>query len=76
MIIYGSDYLCAAQTLKPGPSAAELDEFMREAAIMAQFNHRNVVSLVGVITIGEPRMILCVRACVRACVCACVFTFY
>lgn len=31
---------------------------MREAAMMAQFSHPNVIGLVGVVTVGEPMMIV------------------
>jgi len=33
-------------------------EFLEEAAVMAQFNHPNVVSLIGVVTLGEPLLVL------------------
>ena len=51
-------YLVAIKVLKGEPSASERREFLREAAIMAQIKHRNVVSLVGVVTKGEPYMVL------------------
>jgi serine/threonine protein kinase len=44
--------------LKEGASDADKDEFMSEAALMSQFQHKNVVSLVGVVTAGEPRLLL------------------
>lgn len=34
------------------------EELLREAAIMAQFVHANVIRLVGVVTVGEPLMIV------------------
>ncbi|XP_065833062.1 uncharacterized protein [Oscarella lobularis] len=47
----------AVKTLK---SESERDrvKFLKEAAIMSQFNHRNVVSLYGVVTEGDPMMIV------------------
>jgi serine/threonine protein kinase len=43
--------------LKHDPTSAEINTFMREAALMAPLNHPNVVGLVGVVTAGEPRLI-------------------
>ena len=40
------------------PSSAEREDFLKEAAITAQFNHENVVSLVGVVTTGLPYLIV------------------
>ncbi len=34
------------------------EELLREAAIMAQFVHPSVIRLVGVVTTGEPLMIV------------------
>ena len=44
--------------LKEGAPDDEKDEFMAEVALMSQFQHKNVVSLVGVVTAGEPRLLL------------------
>jgi serine/threonine protein kinase len=46
------------QVLKESLSKEEVHAFMREAAIMAQLRHPNVVSLVGVCTAGEPKMLV------------------
>ena len=44
----------AVKTLNPdAPGASEI-KFLREAAIMGQFLHPNVVKLLGVVTVGEP----------------------
>lgn len=51
-------YLVAIKTLKGSPTPWERKEFIREAAIMAQIRHKNIVSLVGVVTKGEPYMLL------------------
>jgi len=40
---------CACKTLRPGSTPAERMDFMTEAAIMGQFGHPNVVSLIGVV---------------------------
>ena len=39
-------------------SAAQREELMREAIITAQFNHNNVLRLVGVCTVGEPLLLV------------------
>ena len=44
--------------VKRQPLKEEVNAFMREAAIMAQLRHPNVVSLVGVCTAGEPKMLV------------------
>jgi serine/threonine protein kinase len=46
------------QVLKKELSPEEVSSFMREAAIMAQVRHPNVVSLVGVCTAGAPKMLV------------------
>ena len=44
----------AVKTLKPGSNESDRIKFLQEAAIMGQFQHRNVVKLHGVVTVGEP----------------------
>lgn len=44
----------AVKTLKESSSSMRIIKFLREAALMGQFNHPNVVSLYGVVTEGEP----------------------
>lgn len=44
----------AVKTLKPDSSEEDRVMFLREAAIMGQFLHPNVVKLQGVVTVGEP----------------------
>ena len=47
-------------------------QFLREAAVMGQFNHQHVAKLFGVVTVGKPVSVcVCVRVCM--CVCVCVF---
>jgi hypothetical protein len=52
------EYTVAVKVLKDEPTSGEIKEFMREAAIMAQFQHPNVVSLIGVVTVGDPAMLV------------------
>ena len=44
----------AVKMMKAGASETEKVRFLQEAAINGQFHHRNVVSLLGVVTVGEP----------------------
>lgn len=44
----------AVKMLKEGSSAFSTIKFLREAAIMGQFSHPNVVKLHGVVTVGLP----------------------
>ena len=44
----------AVKTLNPEAPDSSETKFLREAAIMGQFLHPNVVKLLGVVTVGEP----------------------
>ena len=44
----------ALKTLREGAGERDRVRFLREAAIMGQFNHPNVVNFYGVVTMGEP----------------------
>ena len=44
----------AIKTLKPAVKKDARIVFLKEAAIMGQFCHSNVVQLYGVVTVGEP----------------------
>ena len=44
----------AVKTLNPESLDVNETKFLREAAIMGQFLHPNVVKLLGVVTVGEP----------------------
>jgi serine/threonine protein kinase len=48
----------AVKTLKEGASEQDRVKFLQEAAISGQFHHRNVIELHGVVTVGEPTMIV------------------
>eukprot|EP00055_Hartaetosiga_balthica_P018076 m.128166 g.128166 ORF g.128166 m.128166 type:complete len:1835 (+) comp9449_c2_seq8:177-5681(+) len=47
-------YLVAVKSLHEHASASDRQELLEEAVVMAQFDHPNVVALVGAITIGAP----------------------
>ena len=44
----------ALKMVKPGSSEQERVKFLQEAAIIGQFHHKNILTLHGVVTIGEP----------------------
>ena len=44
----------AVKTLKKNSSEDDQIKFLKEAAIMGQFKHPNVVTMYGVVTNGEP----------------------
>lgn len=44
----------AIKTLNPESPKDDEIKFLKEAAIMGQFLHPNVVKLLGVVTVGEP----------------------
>lgn len=48
----------AVKTVKTGSMEVEKKKLLQEAAIMGQFAHDNVVRLIGIVTVGEPLMVL------------------
>lgn len=44
----------AIKLLKEDAMENDKIKFLQEAAINGQFHHRNVVKLIGVVTVGEP----------------------
>lgn len=44
--------------MKDNHNTAAKDELMREAALMAQFKHKNVLPLIGCVTKGCPVMLV------------------
>ena len=44
----------AIKMLKDTAKEIERVKFLQEAAIMGQFHHPNVITLHGVVTVGEP----------------------
>ena len=44
----------AVKTMENGASEEDRVKFLQEAAIMGQFNHPNIVRLLGIITSPEP----------------------
>jgi serine/threonine protein kinase len=51
-------YLVAVKSLHERSSGADRQELLEEAAVMAQFEHANVVRLVGVVTVGKPMLVV------------------
>ena len=45
----------AVKTMEGGASEEERIKFLQEAAIMGQFNHPNIIRLLGISTEGEVR---------------------
>ncbi|CAD5215173.1 unnamed protein product [Bursaphelenchus xylophilus] len=58
--VYGGvvQQIVAVKTLLPGSTDKAKADFLAEASIMGQFEHDNVIKLVGVVTKSEPVMIL------------------
>lgn len=48
----------AVKTIKDPGDGAAIDDFMGEAALMAGLKHRNVLSLIGVVTRGSPKLMV------------------
>ena len=44
----------AIKMLKPDATEEDRLKLLQEAAIMGQFNHKNVVAVKGVVTLGDP----------------------
>lgn len=44
----------AVKKLKENATENDKVKFLQEAAVNGQFHHRNVVNLLGVVTVGEP----------------------
>ena len=53
-----AEYAVAVKTLFGSTSPAQREDFMVEATTTAQFRHHNVPMLIGVVTIGEPMLIV------------------
>lgn len=51
-------HVVAVKTLRPGSSMKAKANFLTEASIMGQFDHENVIHLLGVVTKTEPVMIV------------------
>lgn len=54
----GTEVIVAIKVLKENPTREERGELMKEATLMAQFAHPNVIGLVGVVTAGDPAMLI------------------
>ena len=52
-------YIVAVKVLKENVDATSArEQFLSEASLMAQFSHDNVTRLIGVVTIGEPMLVI------------------
>jgi len=60
MDTYGNtqQQIIAVKTLLPGKSRKDRDNFLYEATTMGQFEHENVIRLIGVVTRTDPAMIV------------------
>ena len=50
----GGEMEVAVKTLKEGSGEVEKVKFLQQAAIIGQFKHPNVVTMHGMVTVGEP----------------------
>eukprot|EP00731_Ephydatia_muelleri_P029387 Em0020g1031a len=48
----------AVKSVKSGSKEMEKVKLLQEAAIMGQFSHPNVVRLIGIVTVGEPLLVV------------------
>lgn len=57
---YISNYVLSAprKELKDGTNVEERSELMKEATVTAQFQNPNVVMIIGVVTVGNPLMLV------------------
>ncbi|EGD79003.1 TK/RTKC protein kinase [Salpingoeca rosetta] len=51
-------YLVACKSLHAKATASERIELMEEAAVVAQFDHPNVLQLIGVVSVGKPVLVV------------------
>jgi serine/threonine protein kinase len=51
-------YLVAVKSLIQTDSGIDRTPLLKEAAILAQFNHPHVIGLVGVVTLGDPLLVV------------------
>jgi len=60
MDTYGNtqQQIIAVKTLLPGRSRKDRDDFLTEATVMGQFEHENVIRLIGVVTKTDTAMIV------------------
>ena len=67
----GEEELVAVKVLKAAADAQAKEDLLNEAAIMASFQHRHILSLRGIVINGEP---VCLSLCVCVCVCVAPLT--
>ncbi|KAG2465985.1 MUSK kinase, partial [Polypterus senegalus] len=58
LLVYESFTMVAVKMLKEEASADMQADFQREAALMAEFDHPNIVKLLGVCAVGKPMCLL------------------
>lgn len=52
------EFEVAVKMLQPMPTDSDRSLLLREAALTSQFDHPNVIALIGVVTIGDPIMMV------------------
>ena len=57
-IIDGDDTLVAVKVLKADGTEEMQQDFEREAELMTELQHKNIVSLLGICTVGKPMFLL------------------
>lgn len=58
IIVWFQQQIIAVKSLLPGRSKKDRDDFLTEATVMGQFEHENVIRLIGVVTKTDPAMIV------------------
>lgn len=58
------EFEVAVKMLMPMPTADDRRQLLREAALTGQFQHPNVISLIGVVTVGDP-IIMVLQYCAQ-----------
>eukprot|EP00054_Salpingoeca_dolichothecata_P031203 m.261672 g.261672 ORF g.261672 m.261672 type:complete len:2411 (+) comp26784_c0_seq7:205-7437(+) len=53
-----AEFLVAIKSLRKAPGQAEQDDFLLEGWMMNRFNHPNLLNLIGVVTKGEPLLLV------------------
>ena len=59
----------AIKMLKVGSKEKDIVNFLKEAALMGQFRHPNVIRLLGAVTVDDPVSMPVISACRYLCYC-------